>query len=78
MLLYLQTEREARSKRKEREPVKEFKVEVFGTAREVYVVEAETADEALDAIYDGECEPDISEVIGYNTDNLLSVTDIED
>lgn len=58
--------------------MKRFKFEIFGTAREVYVVEAESQDEALNAIYDGECEPDISEVIGYNTENLLSVNDIED
>lgn len=58
--------------------MKEFKFETFGTVREVYVVEAETITEALDAIYDGECEPDIQEVLGYNTDNLLSVNDIED
>lgn len=58
--------------------MKRFKIEALGTAREVYVVEAESYDEALNAIYDGECEPDISEVIGYNTENLLSTEDLED
>lgn len=58
--------------------MKRFKFESYGTVREVYVVEAESYDEALNAIYDGECEPEIHDMIGYNTENLLSVNDIED